>query len=99
MSSVDQLLTSTDLLYNAEVMASPHPSNSKVCQMEMYDGSKDPLEHLETFKAHLSLHGFLSEVAYRVFPLTLIGAARTWFGSLPSRSINGFEALARLFLK
>lgn len=43
-SLVDQLLTSTDLPYSMEVMAALLPLKFKVSQMEMYDGSKDPLE-------------------------------------------------------
>lgn len=88
--SVDQLLTSTDLPYNAEVMAAPLPPKFKVTQMEMYDGSKDPLEHLETFKAYMTLHGFPREVAYKAFPLKLKGEARGWFGALPPGSIDDF---------
>lgn len=62
-SFVDQLLTSTDLPYSAEVMATSLPPKFKVAQMEMYDRSKDPLEHLETFKVHMTLHGFSGKIA------------------------------------
>lgn len=36
-SSVDHLLTSTDLLYNAEVMVVALPPKFRVPPMEMYD--------------------------------------------------------------
>ncbi|XP_041026942.1 uncharacterized protein LOC121267140 [Juglans microcarpa x Juglans regia] len=97
-STVDQLLVSSDLPYNAEVMAVPLPPKFKVPQMEAHDGSKDPLEHLETFKTHMTLHGFPGEVVYRAFPLALKGVARTWFGSLSSGSIGSFEEHACLFM-
>lgn len=64
----------------------------------MYDGTMDPFEHLETFKAQMTLHGFPGKVAYRVFLLTLKGSARVWFGSLVPSSIASFEDLALLFL-
>ncbi|KAF5449771.1 hypothetical protein F2P56_030183 [Juglans regia] len=66
--------------------------------MEAYDGSKDSLEHLETFKVHMTLHGFPSEVASRAFPLTLKRVARPWFGSLWPGTVGSFNELARLFL-
>ncbi|XP_041001635.1 uncharacterized protein LOC121247335 [Juglans microcarpa x Juglans regia] len=66
--------------------------------MEMYDGSMDLLEHLETFKARITLHGFPVEVACRAFLLTLKGPKRVWFGSLTLGSIDSFGELARLFL-
>ncbi|XP_041010255.1 uncharacterized protein LOC121254329 [Juglans microcarpa x Juglans regia] len=59
---------------------------------------KEPLEHLETFKAHMTLHELLGEVACKAFPLTLKGTARAWFGSLPPGTIDSFVELARLFL-
>lgn len=97
-SSVDQLLTSTNLPYSAEVMVVPLPIKFKAPQMEAYDKFKDPLEHLKTFKAHMTFHGFPGEVASRALPLTLNGAARAWFGCLPPGSIDSFGELARLFL-
>lgn len=39
---VDQLLTSTDLPYSVEVMATSVPPKLKVPYMEMYDGSRNP---------------------------------------------------------
>lgn len=41
-SSMDQLLTSTDLPYNAKVMAMPLPPKFRVAQMDMFDRSRDP---------------------------------------------------------
>lgn len=70
----------------------------KVPQVEVYDGSKNPLEHLETFKLHITLHGFPGEVACQAFPLTLKGVARAWFGSLPPGSVDNFSELARILL-
>lgn len=72
-SSIDQLLTSTSLSYNEEVMVVPLPPKFRIPLLETYDGTRDPLEHLETFRAYITLHGFPREVACRVFPLTLKG--------------------------
>lgn len=65
-SSVDQMPTNTNLPYSAEVMAMPLPPKFKVLQIDLYDGAKDPLEHLDTFKTHMTLHGFPRKIACRV---------------------------------
>lgn len=58
-SSVDQLLSTTNLPYNAEVMVVPLPPKFRTPQIEMYNGSKDPAKHLKMFKTHITLHYFL----------------------------------------
>lgn len=62
-SFVDQLLSSTDQPYSVEIMVVLLPSKFELPLVEMYDESKDPVEHLETFKAYITLHGFPSEIA------------------------------------
>lgn len=49
------------------------PQNFEVSQMDLYDGSKSPMEHLENLKTHMKLHMFLGEILCRAFPLTLEG--------------------------
>lgn len=81
-SSIDHLLNNTDLPYNAEIMMVPFQPKFKVLKIELYDGSENPIEHLETFKAHMTLHGFPGEIVCQTFPLTLKGVAKGWFGAL-----------------
>ena len=45
-------------------------------QIESYDGVKDPLDHLETFKTLMHLQGVPDEIMCRAFPTTLKGATR-----------------------
>ncbi|XP_040992588.1 uncharacterized protein LOC121239400 [Juglans microcarpa x Juglans regia] len=97
-SSVEQLLTRTDLPYREEVMVVPLPPKFKVPQIDLYDGSKDPVDHLKNFKTHMTLYGFPGEVACHSFPLTLKGIARGWFGALCLESIGSFEELVKQFL-
>lgn len=52
-SSVGQLLTIINLPYSIEIMAMSLPPKLKVLLVEMHDRSKDPIEHLEAFKAHM----------------------------------------------
>lgn len=95
---MDQLLTCVEFPYSANIRVVPLPPRFKVPQIHEYNESKDLLEHLENFKEHTTLHGFLSQLACRAFPLTLREAARAWFGALLSRTITSFIELSRLFL-
>lgn len=58
-SFVDHLLNSTDPPFIIEIMMMSLPPKFKVPQIELYDGSKDPVEYLEMFKAHTAFHIFL----------------------------------------
>ena len=66
-------------------------------QIESYDGVKDPLDHLETFKTLMHLQEVLDEIMCKVFPTTLKGPARVWFSRLTPNSINTFKELSTLF--
>ncbi|XP_042951892.1 uncharacterized protein LOC122289031 [Carya illinoinensis] len=77
-SSVESLLNQTNLPYDAQIMAMQFPLKFKVPKVDMYNRSRDPVDHLENFKAHIMLHGFPGEIACRPFPLTLKGMARGW---------------------
>lgn len=98
LSSMDQLLACTCLAYTEEVMVVPLSLKFKIPTMELYDGGRDPLKHLDTFKTHMTLHGYPGEVACRAFPWTLKRLAQVWFGSLAPGSINSFNELAQIFL-
>lgn len=74
-------------------MVMPLPPKFKVPQMQIYNRSKDPVEHLEMCKAHMTLHSFLREIVCRAFPLTLKGAARVWFESLLLGTMGSFNKL------
>ena len=66
-------------------------------QIDSYDGVKDPLDHLETFKNLTHLQGVADEIMCRVFPTMLKGATRIWFNRLTSNSISTFKELSTQF--
>ncbi|XP_075663057.1 uncharacterized protein LOC142632563 [Castanea sativa] len=66
-------------------------------QVESYDGSKDPLDHLESFKTLMHLQGVPNAIMCRAFPTTLKGPARIWFSRLTSNSIGTFKELSAQF--
>ena len=66
-------------------------------QVESYDGAKDPLDHLETFKTLMHLQGVADEIMCRSFPTMLKGPARIWFSRLTPNSISTFKELSAQF--
>ena len=66
-------------------------------QIDSYDGVKDPLDHLETFKTLMHLQGVADAIMCRAFPTTLKGAARIWFSKLTPNSISTFKELSAQF--
>ena len=66
--------------------------------MEAYNGSWDPLDHLELFKTFMHLQGIPEEIMCRVFPTTLKGLARVWFSKLTSNIVSTFKELSGHFV-
>ena len=66
-------------------------------QVDSYDGVKDPLDHLETFKTLMHLQGVADAIMFRAFPTTLKGAARIWFSRLTPNFISTFKELSAQF--
>ena len=66
-------------------------------QIESYDGAKDPLDHLESFKTLMHLQGIINETMCRAFPTTLKGPMRILFSKLTPNSIDTFKKLSTQF--
>ena len=66
-------------------------------QVEAYDGSKDPLDHLESFKTLMHLQGVADKIMCKAFPITLKGLVRIWFSRLMPNSIITFKKLSAQF--
>jgi hypothetical protein len=97
-STAEHLMTKTTLPFTNRVMKFQLPDKFKNPRVDKYDGSGDPSNHIEGFRAHLVLHGTLDEIVCRAFPLTLKGVAKDWFGNLKPQSIYSFDMLGRQFL-
>ena len=54
-SDLDDLVNRTDSLFTIPVNSCPLPQKFQMPQIESYDGVKDPLDHLETFKTLMHL--------------------------------------------
>ena len=89
--NLDGMLKRTNSPFTAKVLECPLPPKFKLPQLEVYDGMKDPLDHIGAFKTILNLQRTLDKVICRFFPTTLRGAARVWLSKLLVASIDNFE--------
>ncbi|XP_030940225.1 uncharacterized protein LOC115965179 [Quercus lobata] len=96
--SVDKMVRATDSPFTVAVLECPVPSKFRLPQLELFDGLKDPQDHLNTFKMTLGLQQPPDEILCRSFPTTLKGATREWFTKLPNSSIDNFDQLSSAFL-
>ncbi|GKV48140.1 hypothetical protein SLEP1_g54971 [Rubroshorea leprosula] len=69
---------------NTNITLEPYPAGFKIPQLETYDGTKDPDDHLNA-------------LICKIFPSTLRGNAQTWYYSLPPRSISSYTEMASAF--
>ena len=75
-SDLDNLVHQTDSPFNTSINSFPLPPKFHIPQVENYDGNKDPLDHLESFKTLMHLQGIPNEIMCRAFPTTLKGPTR-----------------------
>jgi hypothetical protein len=97
IQNIDDLVQGTDSPFTKTVISFPLPSKFRMPSLEIFDGSKDPLDHLESFKTVMCLQGVPDEIMCRAFPTTLKGPARVWFKKLMPGSVGSFAQLSRLF--
>ena len=97
--SLDRIVRKTDSPFTVAVQECFVPSKFRLPQLEPFDGLKDPLDHLNTFKKTLGLQQPLDEILCHSFPTTLKGAAWEWFNKLPASSIDTFEQLSSSFVR
>ena len=81
--NLDGMIKRTDSPFTASVLECPLPPKFRLPQLEVYDGTKDLMDHIGAFKTILSLQQTPDEVICRTFLATLRGAARVWFSKLP----------------
>uniref|UniRef100_A0A2N9GLE6 Uncharacterized protein n=1 Tax=Fagus sylvatica TaxID=28930 RepID=A0A2N9GLE6_FAGSY len=95
--NLDTLVHRTDSPFTEKVISFPLPSKFRMPSLENFDGTKDPLDHLESFKTMMCLQGVPDEIMCRAFPTTLKGPARIWFKKLIPGSVGSFAQLSHSF--
>ena len=75
-SDLDDLVNRTDSPFIESVNSFPLPHKFRMLKIDSYNGVKDLLDHLETFKTLMHLQGVADEIMCRAFPTTLKSAVR-----------------------
>ncbi|GAU51194.1 hypothetical protein TSUD_374450 [Trifolium subterraneum] len=65
--------------------------------LDKYDGTTDPDEHIQSVETALDYRNLRGSIKCKLFPLSLIRGASTWWRSLPPGSIDLWDELCRLF--
>ncbi|GKU89055.1 hypothetical protein SLEP1_g3247 [Rubroshorea leprosula] len=82
---------------NTNITLEPYPAGFKIPQLETYDRTKDPDDHLHAFYSCMQAQNASDALMCKIFPSTLRGNARTWYYSLPPRSISSYTEMASTF--
>ncbi|GKV19462.1 hypothetical protein SLEP1_g29723 [Rubroshorea leprosula] len=82
---------------NPNILQEPYPSGFRMPQLETYDGTKDPDDHLHAFCSIMQAQNASDALICKIFPSTLRGNARTWYYSLQPSSISSYAELAAFF--
>ena len=93
-SDLDDLVHQTDSPFITSINSFLLPPKFRIPQIESYNRTKDPLDHLESFKTLMHLQGMADEIMCKVFPTTQRGLERIWFSKLTPNSISTFKDLS-----
>ena len=96
--SMDALVQQTESSFMAEVLHFPLPTKFRMPQIDTFDRAKDLVDHLNTYKNQMELHGYQDPIRCRAFTITLKGPALAWFNRLSSSSISSFRELSIAFV-
>ena len=96
--SMDTLVQQTKSPFTTEVLHFPLPAKFRMLQIEAFDGAKDPVDHLNTYKNQMELHGYQDLVWCRAFAITLKGPVLAWFNRLPQSLVSLFKELSIAFV-
>ena len=66
--TMDSLVQQTESPFTAEVLRYPLPAKFRMPQVETFDGVKDPVDHLNTYKNQMELHGYQDPVDAELSP-------------------------------
>ena len=96
--SMDALVQQNESPFIAGVLHFPLPKKFKMSQIETFDETKDPIDHLNTYKNQMELQGYQDPKRCRAFAITLKGPALAWFNILLPSSISSFTELSIAFV-
>ena len=97
-SSLCVLVQQIESLFTAGVLHFPLLVKFRMLQIKTFDGTKDPIDHLNTYKNQMELHRYQDPIRCRAFAITVKGPALAWFNRLPPSSISSFTKLSIAFV-
>ncbi|KAL2236629.1 UNVERIFIED_CONTAM: hypothetical protein Sindi_0854600 [Sesamum indicum] len=83
--------------FNNDILIQVVESGFKVPDLQKYDGTKDPYEHIAAFEMVMNLYGQPGPIMAKLFVTTLARKAQEWFTSLSRGSIESYEQLIQKF--
>ena len=96
--SMDALVQKIESPFTAGVLHFPFSAKFRIPQIETFDRRKDPIDHLNTYKNQMELHGYQCPVRCRAFTITLKSPALAWFNRILPSSISSFTELSIAFV-
>jgi hypothetical protein len=96
--NLDMVVHRSESPFTKRVDEYPLSAKFKIPQLETFDGFKDLLDYLDSFRTVMRLQGVSDEIMCCAFPTNLRGSARTWFNQLETGSIDTFAQLSRAFI-
>ncbi|GAU47643.1 hypothetical protein TSUD_238620 [Trifolium subterraneum] len=80
------------------IMDIPLPRGlEKTPTLNKYDVTTDPDEHVQSVETALDYRNLRGSIKCKLFPLSLVRGASTWWRNLPPGSIDSWEELCRMF--
>src|SRR2546425_2876542 len=75
------------------------PVAYKIPKFSLYNGMGNPRIHLVQYKSLMEISGSPPEDIVKMFPLSLTGAAQTWYYNLDKKKTRDWNELSAMFLK
>ena len=83
--------------FDTHIISYKSPKRFLVPKFTMYDGTRDPFDHLLHYQQLMTLGIENDVLLYKVFPANLHGLTLSWFHHLPQNSINSFRDFSEAF--
>ena len=96
--SMDATVQQTGSPFTTGVLHLPFLTKFRMPHIGAFEGTKDPVDYLNTYKNQMELHGYQDPVRCKAFAIMLKGSALAWFNRLPPASISSFKELSIAFV-
>ena len=96
--SMDALVQQTESQFTAGVLHFPLLAKFRMPHIKTFNGTKDFVDHLNTYKNKMEPHRYQDPVRCRAFAIMLKGPALAWFNRLLPSSISSFRELSITFI-